>query len=303
MKSKCLLLLAGFLGFLATAVNAQELNCEVTINVDNITSSQRDYLRAFEMDVKKYLNNNRYTDEDLGGEKIDCSITIFFLTGSTDNRYTAQAVVVSQRPIYTGNDKSGKNTQVLRILDGNWEFSYVPNQSMNKDDYRFDPVTSFLDFYAYLIIGFDLETYTEMSGSRCFQKALNICNLAGSSNSTNGWVAGTSGNYSRFAIIDELMNMKFQSFREAFFSYHFDGVDLLSTQQNKGQENMLKAIQTIGDLRLKQNPRSILVKTFFDSKYLEIAEDFLTWPDRDIYNTIDTEDPPHKGTYDSYRQR
>jgi hypothetical protein len=303
MISRCGFVLAGLLGLSMMVADAQELNCEVIVNVDNITSGQRDYLRTFEADVRKYLNNNRYTDEDLGGEKIDCSMTVFFLTGSSNNSYTAQAVIVSQRPIYVGNDKSGKNTQVLRILDEKWEFSYVPSQSMNKDDYRFDPLTSFLDFYAYLVIGFDLETYTEQSGSRCFQKALNICNLGTSSAFSNGWVSVTAGSYSRFAIIDELVNMKNQQFRQSFFSYHFDGLDYLATQPNKGQDNMLKAIEAIAELRQKQNPRSILVKAFFDSKYLEIAEDFLSWPDREVYTRISTADPPHKGTYDTYRQR
>ncbi len=193
-------------------------------------------------------------------------MSIFFLSGTSDNRYAAQVVVVSQRPIYINNDKSGKNTQVIRLLDERWEFSYVPSQSMSKDDYRFDPVTSFLDFYAYLIIGLDLETYTDLSGTRYFQKALNICNLANASAYSNGWQAPT-GSYSRFGFTDELTNMKNEQFRSSFFSYHFDGLDLLATKPEAGQEAMLKAIEAIGDLRKKQNPRSILVKSFFDSKY------------------------------------
>jgi hypothetical protein len=274
----------------------------VSVNVDNISSGQRDYLRTFESDVKRYINNNRYTDEDLGGEKIDCSMSIFFLPSSTENRYAAQVVIVSQRPIYNNNDKSGKNTQVIRLLDDRWEFGYVPNQSMSKDDYRFDPLTSFLDFYAFLIIGLDLETYTELSGTRCFQKSLNICNLATASAYANGWQA-PAGSYSRFGFIDELTNMKYEAFRNAFFSYHFDGLDLLATQSQVGQDAMLKAIEAIADLRKKQNPRSILVKAFFDSKYLEIADAFLTWPNRSVYDRLSAADPAHQGTYDTYRQR
>lgn len=301
MKPRRVVELLGMLLLCAGITAAQELNCEVTVNIDNITSGQRDYLRTFEADVKKYLNNNRYTDEDLGGEKIDCSMTIFFLSGAND-KYSAQVVVVSQRPIYTGVDKSGKNTQVIRLLDDRWDFPYVPNQPMSKDDYRFDPVASFLDFYAYLIIGLDLETYTALSGARYFQKALNICNQAVSSAYANGWQSA-SGSYSRFGFIDELTNMKYQAFRDAFYAYHFDGLDLLATQAQAGQTAMLKAIESIADLRKKQNPRSILVKVLFDSKYLEIADSFLTWADRGIYDRLIAADPSHQGTYDTYRQR
>ena len=296
-------LLVGSILLLNCGSLAQELNCEITVNTDNISSALRDNLRTFEADIRKYLNNNRYTDEDLGGEKIDCSMTVFFLTGSADYRYAAQVIVVSQRPVYNGNDKSGKNTQVMRILDEKWEFTYIPNQPMNKDDYRFDPLTSFLDFYAYLIISFDLETYTVLSGARYLQKALNLCNAASASAYTSGWQSATAGSYSRFTIVDELTNMKYQQFREAFYSYHFDGLDLLSTEPKKGMDNILKAIESIADLRQKQNPRSILVRTFFDSKYLEIADVFLTWPDRGIYDRLNVADPVHQGTYDTYRRR
>jgi hypothetical protein len=106
MKLRHVVELVGLVLLLAGTALSQELNCEVTVNVDNITSGQRDYLRTFGPDVKKYINNNRYTDEDLNGEKIDCSMTIFFLSGSND-RYTAQVVVVSQRPIYNNNEISG----------------------------------------------------------------------------------------------------------------------------------------------------------------------------------------------------
>lgn len=282
--------------------SSQELNCEITVNVDNVASAQRDFLRNFEADVRKYINNNRFTDEDLSGEKIDCSLSIFFLPATGENRYAAQVVVVSQRPLYNNNEKSGKNTQVIRILDERWEFGYVPNQPMNKDEYRFEPLASFLDFYANLIVGLDLETYIEGSGSRCFQRALNICNQAVASAYANGWQA-PAGSYSRFGYIDELMNLKYKSYREAFHTYHFDGLDLIATQAQRGLESMIGAIESIADMRQKQNPRSILAKTFFDSKYLEIAELFLPWPDRDIYDRISVADPAHQGTYDTYRRR
>ncbi len=303
MSARNVALLAGLLLVYGIRTPAQELNCEVTVNVDNITSGQRDYLRSFEADIKRYLNNNRFTDEDLSGERIDCSMTVFFLSGSNDNKYAAQVVVVSQRPVYKDNDKTEKNTQVIRILDERWEFMYVPNQPMNKDEYRFDPLTSFLDYYANLIIGLDLETLNEMAGARCFQRALNICNQAIATAYAIGWQTAAAGSYSRFGFLEELMNMKYQAFRQSFYAYHFDGLDHLATRPQLGMDTMVRAVEAIADMRQKQNPRSILSKVFFDSKYLEIADVFLTWPDRDIYDRLSTADPAHQGTYDTYRRR
>ena len=288
--------------FAAATLIAQELNCEVSVNAEKITSAQREYLRNFEADVKKYMNENKWTDADLGGEKIDCSMTIYFISAAGNNDYTAQIVVGSQRPIYIGNDKSGRNTQILRIADDKWEFIYVPNQPMVKDEYRFEPLTGVLNYYAYLIIGMDLETYVELDGSQCFQKALNICNLAMATSYAKDWQS-SAGTYSRFGFLDELMNLKYQQYRISFTSYHFDGLDLLGTKPQEGLNAMLKAIEAIGEIRQRQNPRSVLVRIFFDTKYLEIAESFLAASDRSVYSKIIEADPSHQGTYDTYRNK
>ncbi|HXG38020.1 MAG TPA: DUF4835 family protein, partial [Bacteroidota bacterium] len=76
-----------------------------------------------------------------------------------------------------------------------------------------------------------------------------------------------------------------------------------ATQDQKGLETMLRSIEAIGDLRKKQDSRSILVKTFFDAKYQEIAEVFLRWPNRDVYQRIASADPLHQSTYLEYSSR
>jgi hypothetical protein len=287
---------------LPPTLHAQELNCDVTVNVEKISSALRENLRTFKEAVERYLNGTRWTTEDFGDEKIKCSVNFFFQSGTDDGRYSAQVFISSQRPIYVENDPSDKASPILRVLDEKLEFTYLPNQRMVQDDFQFDPLTDFLDFYAYLIIGLDLETYTELSGTRYFQKALNLCNLGQSSSFPAGWQQVT-GSYSRFNIVDELMNSRYQPFRFAFHRYHFEGLDLLATKDQQGLDTMIRSIETIGDLRKKQDSRSILVKAFFDAKYQEIAEMFLRYPDRGIYQRIASADPQHQSTYLEYSTR
>ncbi|MBI3004196.1 MAG: DUF4835 family protein [Ignavibacteriales bacterium] len=279
----------------------QELQCDVKVNTENITSAQRDFLRNFESDLERYLNNTRFTSEDLDGEKIQCSMDIFFRTVVGENRYQAQVFVGSQRPIYVGNDPSDKVTPILRILDDRWEFTYVPNQRMIQDDFTFDPLTDLLDFYAYLIIGFDLETYTEYSGSRYFQKALQIWTQANGAGAKD-WPQSSAG-YSRFGFVDELNSTKFQPVITAFHTYHFEGIDLLATDPAKGLEKMLSAIESIYLVRQRQNQTSVFVKQFFDAKYMEIAEAFMQHPDRSVYDRLIAADPEHRSAYDDSRSR
>jgi hypothetical protein len=288
--------------FLLSVSSAQELDCEVTVNLERIPSAVRDNLRSFADDVRRYVNDTRWTTEDLGGERIKCTINIFFQSGPQEGRYTAQAFIGSQRPVYIGNDKSDRASQIIRVLDDRWEFTYVPNQRMLQDDFQFDALTDFLDYYAYLIIGLDLETYTELSGTRYFHKAQNICSQAMSTAFGKDWQQ-TGATYSRSGLVDELLNAKYQPFRFSFFSYHFDGLDLLATEPAKGLETMLAAVEAIGELRSKQDPRSMLIKTFFDAKYMEIAEAFQQYPDRNVYRRFSTADPAHQSTYDEYGAR
>ncbi len=283
-------------------LNSQELNCTVTINIESIQSAQRGYLRTFAQDIERYMNNTRFTNEDLDGEKIQCSLDIFFTSATSNNYYQVQVAVSSQRPIYIGDEKSDRTTLVMRIMDNNWNFTYTPNQRINHDEMVFDPLTGFLDFYAYLIIGYDLETYVPMSGSPCFQKALNTVQLASNSSAAKDWQQSSSG-YNKFGITDELSNVKFNAFRTAFNNYHFDGIDLLATDSKKGLDNMLAAIASINDIRLHQNSTSVVVKQFFDAKYKEIAEAFQAYPDRSVYETLSTYDQEHRSTYQEWKMK
>jgi len=274
--------------------SAQELNCQVTVNVDNISSADRDYLRNFRSDIERYLNNTHFTNENLYGDKVNVSMTIFFTQVTGPNRYRAEAVIGSTRPIYVGNDESDSVTQVLRLKDTQWEFPYVPNQRIYFDEYTFDPLTDFLDFYAFVIIGFDLDTYKPLDGARVFEKALNTATAALSTSFASTWQS-TSG-YSRYGLAQELNNPRNQPILQAYYTYHFDGIDLLATENKKGLDNILGALESIYSVR-QQNPVSLLVKMVFDAKAKEIAKIFLSYPDASVYDKLATFDPEHRTDY------
>jgi hypothetical protein len=299
-KLKIASLIFTLLVVVAPLLVSQELNCTVTVNMESIQSAQRGYLRTFAQDIERYMNNTRFSNEDLDGERIQCSLDVFFSTATNDNRYQAQVAISSQRPIYIGNEKSDRTSLVIRILDNNWSFTYTPNQRMNHDEMIFDPFTGFLDFYAYLIIGYDLETYVPMSGSPCFQKALNTVQMASNTAVGKDWQQ-SSASYSKFGITDELSNVKYNAFRTAFNNYHFDGIDLLGTERQKGLDNMLTAIEEINNVRIRQNASSVVVKQFFDAKSREIAEAFLAYPDRSVYEKLSTYDQEHRSTYQDWK--
>jgi hypothetical protein len=172
---------------------------------------------------------------------------------------------------------------------------------MRQDDFTFDPLTDFLDFYAYLIIGLDLETYTPNTGAPYFQKALNICQLGGSSEASAEWQRQSTP-YNRYTFAEELTSPRYSLVHEAFTKYHFDGIDMRESNNAAALTNMLSAIETIANVRKMQNPSSVWVRQFFGAKNREIADAFTTYGDPNIFLKLGEHDPEHMAIYVEKRQ-
>jgi len=287
---------------------AQEIECQVTVNYEQLPSANKDILTNFAQDVRSYINSYRWMGKDFGPDRIKCKFSIFFTNASSNDIYDAQVVIVSERPIYDGEKKTDKSTPILRLMDDKWQFSYVRNQPLYHDDYRFDPLVSFLDYYAYVILGYDLdvcgstcEKAKPLNGTPLFQKAMTICTRAGSSSFTKGWTA-TAGSFTRFNLVDELLNAKYEPLRKAMFEYHFNGLDLLNTEQSsQAMRNILASVSGIIDLQSQLNTTSVLIRAFFDAKYLELANVFTKYPDKAIYTRLIQADASHQQIYNEYR--
>ncbi|MBI3189395.1 MAG: DUF4835 family protein [Ignavibacteriales bacterium] len=276
---------------------AQEIDCDVKINVEQLTAEGRENLDDFVQQVRQYINGHKWTTVDFGNLKIKCSMEISFLGVNESKRYTAQAFIGSQRPIH----KSNRNTATVRILDDKWEFEYVRSQSMIHDEFRFDPLLSFIDYYIYVILGYDFDSYKYDDGKPYFEKAVDLVNKArGGVGAGKGWESTSQNIYSRGQFIDEILNPNYRDIRKAFYTYHYNGLDLLESKHQKAQSNILSALESIGKLREKINQQTLLMRLFFDTKYQEIAETFMDYPDRSVYEKFAKIDQSHQKTYEEY---
>lgn len=277
---------------------SQEIDCTVTVNMDALTTAEaRENLSDFAVQIENYIDSHRWTKDGLDGEKIKCSMNISFQGSPREKRYTVQAFIGSQRPIY----KTERSTAMIRILDDKWEFDYLRNQSLIHNDSQFDPLLSFIDYYMYVIVGYDFDSYRAGDGTPYFQKAMEIVTRARSGG--KGWELSTPTGYSRGQFMDELLNPKFRDFREAVYKYHYKGLDLLYKDEAKARRNALAALESIGKLQSKINQRSQATRIFFDTKYLEIADLFANDPEPSVYDRLSTIDPAHRQTYEDKRRR
>ncbi len=272
-----------------------QVDCQVTINTDNLQGTTKDLLQNFVNDIQNYINNTKWSSDDLQGYKIKCAMQIFFTSGTGDNSYTAQMFLGSSRPIYRGDTPTEKNTAMLRIVDNNWKFNYIRYQPLTHDETRFDDLLSFIDYYINIVVGYDYDSYKAMDGTPYFQRAMAICNKA--PNSSTGWGKTSSGTYNRYAFVEELLSPKYQPFRQGVFNYHFNGLDLLATEPDKGLKNIYEFLKNIQDIENMVNANSLIIRTFFDTKYKELADIYTHYPDRSVFSLLSSIDPAHQTTY------
>lgn len=278
----------------AASYASAQIECDVTINIQSIPVAA-DRLQSFEQDIENYINSNKWSTDDLGGEKIKCSMTIFFVGTSGDNSYQAQAFIGSIRPVYIGDKKSDRKSPMVRIFDDKWEFSYTRGQPLYRNEMQFDALTDFIDFYMYLILGFDFDSYSKLGGTQYFLKAQALVNQAPSGN--KGWERGTVTTYNKYLLAEDINDPKHQPFREGWYLYHYKGLDLLATKPDAAYKNMVKFIENIAVIK-KTSPRGLLFRTFFETKYEELADVFKGYNDRSIYQLLIGVDQAHSNAYE-----
>ncbi len=282
-----------FFLFFSFATIAQELNCKVEVNYQNLPVNNRELLTDFGAVIESYLNNNRYTNEDYN-QKIDCSVSIFFTGASSDVDYSAQIVIISQRPIY----QSTNNSPILTVNDGQWQFKYQKGQALYANQTSFDPLTSFLDYYAMIIIGMDMDTFEPLGGTIYFKRAQDIVNLGANSGSSLGWQSSSSV-YNRWGLVNEILSTTYSFFRNSIFDYHY-GLDIYQQNKELGQQKIAALVNVLWIMYEKLGSlNSVYVRTFFDSKSGEIIDYLRDYPDKEIFIKLKKIDPPHSSKYDA----
>ena len=271
----------------------QELNCNVDVNFESLPVNNRELLVDFKSAVENYMNTTKFSDEDWG-QKIDCSLSIFFTAASSDVDYTAQIVVISQRPIY----QSTNNSPIVTVNDGQWQFKYQKGQPMYSNKTTFDPLTSLLDYYALIIIGMDEDTFVEFGGTPYFKHAQDIVNLGANSGTNLGWQASSSV-YNRWGLVNDILSVTYSAFRDAIFDYHY-GIDINTQNKNLAQQKIASLVDVLWNMYQKSGSiNSVFVRTFFDAKSGEIIDRLRDYPDTQVFNKLKKIDPPHSAKYDA----
>lgn len=282
------------LAVLLQNIYAGELNATVQVNYESLPTLGKEKLVNFASEVESYLNTNSFSNYDYGDYPIECSFNIFFSQFSGEKMYTAQVVVSSARPL----EEIEGSTLMMRVQDSPWTFEYEPGQSWMSNQASFNPLVSFLDFYAYIIIGLDLDSYFEKGGTKMFEKAYDIANWGASSGYSKGWKL-ESTSYNRMYFVKNFLDAAFDQFRIDFYNYHWNGLDLYESDREAGIRNMAQLIKNLAEIKNRIDPRNIILRVFFDAKNKEIAKYMKEYPSKsEIYQLLVKVDAGHISKYD-----
>jgi len=274
-------------------VVGQELNCSVNLDISQLSGSDFDYLQDLERRLREYLNQRQWTEHRYRPEeRIDCTFQIFIERTVGIQEFTAQLVVAARRPIYD----TAQTTPTFRVKD-QWTFEFSRGSSLLFEPNTFDPLTSVLDFYAYVILGYDYDTFSPLGGTPYFQEARRIADLAATANAS-GWES-LGNDQTRTALITEILRPRMQRLREATYRYHLEGLDRFVASTEEARATILAQLEVL-DALTQDVSRSYALDIFFGTKYEEFAAVFRdSRLGSEAYTILTTIDPSHSSTYNA----
>ncbi len=275
-----------------TSLANQVFRVSVDVNTSQISTTDYEYLDEFGPLIKEYLETNSWTDDRfLEVEHIHVNFQIV-INSVDDRNFSATMIISTERPIYNTMQVSP-----VMIINDNWDFSFSRSQNLLFDTYQYHDIASVLDFYAYIILGFDYDTYSEKGGDDFFQSAQQIAELGQSAGS--GWTSSGSRR-SRSDLISQLLNPNYEDYRIALYRYHRFGLDLFTSQPDQSRDNILEAFEMIHQSQRRTTGRYVF-DLLFAAKHREFRAIFMdadTERRLEAYNLLTTIDDSRISEYE-----
>lgn len=256
----CMLLAAG-------SLSAQELQAKVNINHSQIQGTDASIFDNLQQTLEQFLNERQWTALQFQkNERISCSFNLTVTKYDRDNnRFSCTALIQANRPVYN----SAYTTTLYNVSDKNFDFEFAQFDQLNFNDEMVDnQLTALFAYYAYLIIGIDLDSFSPMGGTEVLQQCMNIVNNAQDLGYA-GWKAFEDSR-SRFAFINDYLEESLKPFRQLQYDYYRNGLDEMANNAERGRTNITAALDNLKKAH-DNKPLSLLPQIWTDYKRDELA--------------------------------
>lgn len=264
MKTIALILL----GLSAQEICAQELQAKVTINHNQIQGTDVSVFENLQQTLEQFVNERQWTSLQFQkNERIVCNFNITVTKyDQNENMFTCTALIQANRPVFN----SSYTTTLYNNRDGDFNFQFAQFDQLNFDEEQIDnQLTALFAYYAYLIIGLDLDSFAPMGGEDILQRCLNLANNAQNLNFT-GWKS-FDNDRNRFAIINDYMEGAMKPFRQLQYDYYRTGLDEMANNAERGRTNITTALENGLKKAHEDRPLSMLPQIWTDFKKDELA--------------------------------
>jgi len=243
--------------------DAQELNCRVQVNSQQIQGTDNSVYDKFRKSVEEFLNTKKWSSLQLrNNEKIDCSFMFVFKAKEGD-MFTCDMQIQSQRPVYG----STLSTNLLNMRE-EIKFEYSENRVINFNETIIDDnLTASLAFWAYIILGLDFDSFSKLGGSAFYGKAQEIATIA-QGGLGDLWKGQDDKNH--WGWINSLNDENFQHYRILSYEYHRLGLDIMYKDVEAGKSQITNSLQALKSIK-QLKPRTPLLPNFLDTKADELA--------------------------------
>lgn len=249
-------------------VHAQELDARISINHSQVQGTDASVFDDLEQNLTRFVNERQWTSMQFyKNERIQCSFNITVTKyDKASNVFTCKAVVQANRPVYNAS----YTTTLYSNTDNDFNFEYAQFDQIQFNEEQVDnQLMALMAYYAYLIIGLDLDSFAPMGGEDVLQQCMNLTNNAQNLNYP-GWKAFDSSR-NRFAIINDYLDGAMKPFRQLQYDYYRNGLDVMATNADRGRAAITTALEEDLKKAHADRPLSLLPQIWTDYKRDELA--------------------------------
>lgn len=261
-------LAGGLLCCSPSTISAQELQAKITINHAQISGTEKGVFDNLQQTLQQFVNNRQWTHLQFQkNERIICNFNITVTKYDRDqNLFTCKALIQANRPVFN----SAYTSTLYNNVDDNFTFRFAEYDQLEFNEQQIDnQLTALFAYYAYLIIGIDLDSFAPKGGEDILQRCMNLVNNAQNLDYP-GWKA-FSDDRNRYAIISDYLDGALEPFRQLQYDYYRKGLDEMANNAERGRTEITAALET-GLKKAKENrPLSLLPQIWTDFKKDELA--------------------------------
>ena len=254
--------------FTLLPIQAQELQARININHSQISGTDVSVFENLQQTLEQFVNERQWTNLQFQrNERIQCSFNITVTKYLRDeNRFDCTALIQANRPVYN----SAYTSTLYNNKDENFSFEFAQFDQLNFDDEVVDnQLTALLAYYAYLIIGLDLDSFSPLGGTDILQRCMHLVNNA-QSLGFPGWKSFEDSR-NRFAIINDYLDESLKPMRQLQYDYYRKGLDEMVSNAERGRTQISDALEQNLKKAHENKPLSLLPQIWTDFKKEELS--------------------------------